>query len=138
MYLGDGKILAMARRDVPGTPYTLHHIQSSDYGQTWTLADSNVDDILSSTPSLLYNSTTQKVTVFYVKRGNYNNILKVREADLSVVWDNPTSWPASTDINTMETYDGGNVNAKAFNGYKFAVVYAGSQTEDGIYITMIQ
>jgi hypothetical protein len=138
VYLGDGKILAMARRDVPGSPYVLHHIQSSDYGQTWTLADSNVDDILSSTPSLLFDSTTQKVTVFYVKRGNYNNILKVREADLSVVWDNPTSWPASTDINTMETYDGGNVNAKAFNGYKFAVVYAGSQTEDGIYITMIQ
>lgn len=138
VYLGDGKILAMARRDIPGTPYTLHHIQSSDYGQTWTLADSNVDDILSSTPSLLYDSTTQKVTVFYVKRVNYNNILKVREADLSAVWDKPTNWPDSRDINTMQTYDGGQVNAEEFNGKKFAAVYAGSKTEDGIYITMVQ
>lgn len=138
VYLGDGKILAMARRDIPGTPYTLHHIQSSDYGKTWTLADSNVDDILSSTPSLLYNSTTQKVTVFYVKRVNYNNILKVREADLSAVWDKPTNWPDSRDINTMQTYDGGQVNAEEFNSKKFATVYAGSKTEDGIYITMVQ
>ena len=138
VYLGNGKILAMARRDIEGTPYTLHHIQSDDYGVTWTLSNSNVNQ-QSSTPSLLYNSNENKITVFYVLRNNYDNKLCILEnVSVNTIWGNPKAWPEKRVINVMKTYDGGQVNATEFNNKKFAAVYAGSKTEDGIYITMIQ
>jgi hypothetical protein len=143
VYLGDGKIIAIGRRESTyGGENVLHQLESNDYGKTWTRANTNIDDILSSTSTVMYDDVTRVISEFYVNRAT--NTLKLRECDIDDVWNNPKGWPDSTDIHTLkpfkgygDNHDGGQVNGVVFDGVRVVAEYAGVAGKTAIYVTMI-
>lgn len=135
-YVSDGKILAIGRKDASSGTHALFQIESSDYGSTWTKEYTNIDDIYSSTPSLIYDSTSQLLSLFYYQRGI--GALRMRRNMLSEVWNNPTGWNASNVIahGSTSLSDAGNVNAVMFKTYQIVSFYSGDSTNTGIYATI--
>jgi hypothetical protein len=135
-YVGNGKILALGRYDAYNTENpALWQIQSDDYGVTWTKVATNIEGI-ASTPSLLYDSVTEKVSLFYYKR--WTGELEYRNVLLSSIWNKSTSWPTATIIARGTVgQDAGNVNSVAFDGLQIAAYYSGNANDTGIYLVMV-
>lgn len=135
VYLSDGKILALGRKEITGGQYALVQLQSSDYGSTWTRATTNITDIMSSTSSLIYDSDKDLISEFYVDRTD--NTLRLRENAPSDIWNNPMNWSDSQNIHTLGFADGGNVNATEYNGMRVTSEYGGSDSGSSIYATLV-
>lgn len=138
VYVGDGKIFVIGRKEEPMEDWTypMFQIKSADYGQTWTKQYTNITDCLLSTPSVIFTEDSQKISLYYYHRGS--GIMRLREDELSKVWDNPTNWGSSrviasgsTDINNA-----GNVNACVFDENHIITFYSGNDTDTGIYVTI--
>jgi len=117
VYLGDGKILAMARSEQRGslsTERSQFQMVSSDYGATWTRAQTNIGDVFASTPSLIFDAETGLLSNYYYHRGR--GILRCRVVEADKVFDNPLRWSDSEVVatgNEISHGDAGNVNATA-------------------------
>lgn len=139
VYLGNGKILAIGRRDafLEEENNKLFQIQSNDYGNTWTILDTNILDSYFSTPSLVLKEEENKLYLYYFQR--VVGALRLRENLATDVWDNPTNWANSSIIayGTTDAENAGNVNAVAFNDIQVAAFYSGDEFNTGIYATII-
>ena len=134
VYLGDGKYLAMGRSEVNDPMY---QIQSEDNGITWSVAQTNISDVVLSTPSLVYNANTGNVDIYYYSRGNGQ--LKRRTATANTVFASPTSWPSAVGIAYGATGENaGNANATAFGDSQAVVYYSGDGSTTNIYDVMLE
>ncbi len=130
--LGDGRILAIARRDTKGPQWQL---TSTDGGKTWTRQETNIADTRISTPSLILDRSSGKVFNYYYERGR--KLLKRRVATLSEVWADARAWPAAEVLargNEERHYDAGNVNAVAAGGRHHLAYYSGSSTNTAVLV----
>lgn len=137
--LNDGKLIAIGRKEARSADGTLaqFQLQSTDNGITWTKKHTNITDIALSTPSIIYNDTTNEINNYYFHRGV--GALKVRKSKVSDVWDKPLNWSSAEEIayGTTNMQDTGNVNAVAYGENHITVYYSGDSTNTGIYATII-
>lgn len=132
VYLGDGKILAMGRKDDYTGTMAMFQMQSTDNGNTWSKVYTNITDINASSPSILLDGENNELSLYYYDRGTGN--CNLRRNAYTDVWDNPTNWNTPTLVSKGATgQDAGNVKAVEFNGNQICTYYSGNSTDCGIY-----
>jgi len=137
VYLGNGKILVLGRKDASEGTIAMFQIQSSDYGETWTKEYTNITDAVGSSPSMILDKESGEVTLYFFARSSGQFIR--REVNAAEVWDNPLNWSAS-EVLITEPYRGqdtGNVKAVVKDGLHFCTYYAGVSTATGVYCVVI-
>ena len=139
VYLGGGRILAVARTETGGTDSTRAQFQmvSTDSGATWTRKQTNIGDVLASTPSLILDADTGLLCNYYYHRGR--GILRRRVVDPDSVFGNPLAWPASeaVAVGSPVTFDAGNVNATAVRGAHCLAFYSGKAADTAVLVSVI-
>jgi len=132
VYLGKGKILAIARTETGPTQFQL---VSTDSGATWKRASTNISDIRASTPSLIFDTQTGLLSNYYYHRGR--GILRRRVVDPAIVLDNPRNWPASEAVATgsLTTFDAGNVNATVSGNIHYLSFYSGKAPDTAVLVS---
>ena len=138
VYLGDGTILLLGRKDANEGTVAMFQMQSTDYGKTWTREYTNITDALISSPSMILDSQSGDISLYYFAHTTGN--LKRREVNFKDVWNNPQNW---SDFEILESesargQDTGNVKTTSINGLHIATYYAGSSTNTGIYGVIIK
>ncbi|MBQ6619275.1 MAG: exo-alpha-sialidase [Thermoguttaceae bacterium] len=136
VYLGEGKILALARVEVGGNTTARAQLQltSTDFGVTWRRAQTNITDVLSSTPTVLYDPETDLVTCYYFHRGR--GILRCRRTKAGDIFDRPLTWPDSraAALGSESTWDTGNVNAVRVGGKDYLAFYSGKDPNTAVFV----
>ena len=139
VYLGDGRILAVARIEGGGVYTTRSQFQmvSTDYGATWTRSKTNIGDVSASTPSLILDAETGLLSNYYYQRGR--GVLWRRVVDPDSVFDNPLSWPLSEAVATGSRIgiDSGNVNATAIGDKHYLAFYSGKAPDTSILVSVL-
>ena len=139
VYLGDGRILVVARTEGGGVYTTRAQFQmvSTDYGATWTRSKTNIGDVLCSTPSLILDKETGLLSNYYYQRGR--GVLWRRAVDPNSVFDNPLSWPRSEAVaaGSRVTFDSGNVNATAIGDKHYLAFYSGKAPDTAILVSIL-
>ena len=136
VYIGDGRILAVARTERGGR--CQFQLTSTDYGKTWTRRNTNITDILESTPSLIFSPETGLVANYYYQRGARK--LKCRMAKADDVFLNPESWPQPEILSEGEEerdYDAGNVNATAVGNVHHLAFFTGSTSNTEVRVLSV-
>ncbi|MGN0834106.1 MAG: sialidase family protein [Kiritimatiellia bacterium] len=127
VYLGDGRILAIGRTQAAGNQFQL---VSSDFGKTWRKFRTNISDISSSTPSLVYDRASGIVRNYYYWRGHRQ--VRLRTADARMVFDHPCAWGDAVKVadgnETEVPWDAGNVNVATTAFGDFAAYYSGTNS----------
>jgi len=125
VYLGDGRILAVARTERGGR--CQFQLTSTDGGKTWSRRRTNIEDILESTPSLIFDPASRLVYNYYYQRGTRK--LKRRIAKVDGIFTDSETWPAPETLAEgaeERDYDAGNVNAVSVGGVHYLAFYTGS------------
>ena len=139
VYLGEGRILAIARTELGGTSSTRSQFQmvSTDYGATWTRKQTNIGDVAASTPSLALDAETGLLSNYYYQRGR--GILRRRVVDPDSVFGNPLNWPVSEAVATGSpiNIDAGNVNATTIRGTHYLAFYSGKAPDTAILVSVL-
>jgi hypothetical protein len=139
VYLGEGRILAVARTEQGGTSSTRAQFQmiSTDSGATWTRKQTNIGDVAASTPSLILDAETGLLSNYYYERGR--GILRRRVVDPDRVFGHPLNWPASeaVAIGSPISYDAGNVNATTIRGTHCLAFYSGQAPDTAIMVSTL-
>ena len=139
VYLGNGRILAIARTEVSASSSapTQFQIVSTDHGATWTRARTNIADIFASTPSLILDPETGLLSNYYYQRGK--GILRRRVAHPDIVFANPQSWPPSHPIATgsQREWDAGNANATSIGSTHHIAYYSGQSPDTAILVSTL-
>lgn len=135
VYLGKGKILVVARTEQGGG--SQFQMVSSDYGATWARAQTNIGDVLISTPSLILDAETGLLSNYYYQRGR--GILWHRVVDPDSVFGKPLNWPASEAVATGSqiTIDAGNANATAIRNTHYVAFYSGKAPDTAILVSVL-
>lgn len=135
VYLGQGKIFVVARTEQGGRPQ--FQMVSSDHGATWARAQTNIGDVLISTPSLILDAKTGLLSNYYYHRGR--GILRRRVVDPDRVFGNPLGWPDSEVIATgsQATIDAGNANAVAVKGTHYVAFYSGKAPDTAVLVSVL-
>ena len=134
VYLGDGKILAIARTETGPAQFQMI---STDNGATWTRTRTNISDVAASTPSLILDAKTGLLSNYYYERGR--GILRRRVVDPSRVFDHPLSWPGSEAVasGSKVTYDAGNANATVIGDTHLISFYSGKAPNTSVVVSEI-
>ena len=135
-YLGDGRILAVARTERGGR--SQFQLTSSDFGKTWQRRSTNIEDVLESTPSLIFDPATRIVHNYYYQRGARK--LKRRIARADAVFLRPESWPPPETLAEGEEardYDAGNVNATVAGAVHHLAFYTGSASNTEVRVMSV-
>lgn len=134
VYLGEGKILAIARTETGPSQF---QIVSTDYGATWKRAQTNIGDILASTPSLILDAKTGLLSNYYYHRGK--GMLRRRVVDPELIFSNPLRWPASEVVarGSAVTFDAGNVNATWIGDTHFLSFYSGKDPDTSVLVSAL-
>ncbi|HRR34164.1 MAG TPA: sialidase family protein [Kiritimatiellia bacterium] len=135
VYVGNGKILALARTEIHGSSGGVQfQLTSTDSGVTWKRERTNIGDILCSTPSLVYDEQTGLISNYYFERGK--GLVKRRVNALSDVWSNPTGWaePEVVGVGSERPWDTGNVNATVIGRTHFLAYYSGNAPDTAVYV----
>jgi hypothetical protein len=132
VYLGDGRILAIARSETGPAQF---QIVSTDSGKTWKREPTNIGDILGSTPSLVLDAKTGLVTNYHFHRGK--GFLRRRVVDAQKIFDHPRSWPASdvVAIGSTSTWDTGNANATVIGDTHYVTFYSGKAPDTSVLVS---
>lgn len=132
VYLGDGKILAIARTETGPAQF---QIVSTDYGATWKRAPTNIGDIKGSTASLVFDAKTGLVSNYYFHRGK--GFQRRRVVDARKIFDHPRSWPASevVAIGSTSTWDTGNSNATVIGDMHYVTFYSGKAPDTSVLMS---
>ncbi|MDO4571702.1 MAG: sialidase family protein [Planctomycetia bacterium] len=137
VYLGEGRILALARTEVGDATTTRSQFQmvSTDFGSTWKRSKTNIGDVLASTPSLIFDAKTGLVSNYYYHRGH--GILRRRVAKPDEVFDSPLNWSDSeaVAVGSAVTFDAGNVNATVVNGVHYLAFYSGKGSDTSVLVS---
>lgn len=140
VYLGGGKLLAVARTELGGSSTARAQFQlvSSDYGATWTRAQTNIGDVLASTPSLILDAATGWLSNYYYQRGP-GGVLRRRVVAPDRVFGHPLQWPASAAVATgsAATFDAGNVNATTIGATHYLSFYSGQAPDTAILVAVL-
>ena len=138
VYLGDGKILGIARVESGSRENAQFQLQSSDYGKTWTRLRTNITDVRSSTPTLIYDKKTDTLSNYYYQRGK--GVLKRRTAKAKDIWDNPQSWPEPENIAyaSAVSYHAGNSNATNIGDKHYVAYYSGDEKNTKVVVTAVK
>jgi hypothetical protein len=141
VYLGDGRILAIGRSETWGGLTTVRsqfQLTSTDYGATWKRAQTNIGEVVGSTPSLILDPKTGLVSNYYYQRGR-GGVLRRRVADPALVFDHPLDWPASAAVATGSELplDAGNVNATAICDTHFLAFYSGKAPDTAVLVSAV-
>ena len=134
VYLGNGRILAIARTEVNSPSARQFQLTSTDYGDTWNRKQTNIGDICYSTPSLVYTSDTDNVCNYYYERGK--GLIKRRVCTASSVFGSPNTWPEPQVVGHGGTIvpDAGNVNVTTIGNRRFIAYYSGKAPNTAIYL----
>jgi hypothetical protein len=134
VYLGDGRILAIGRTEVRGAQFQM---VSTDYGKTWTRAQTNIGDVAASTPSLILDAKTGLLSNYYYHRGA--GVLRRRVVDPERVFRHPLTWPVSEPVaeGSKITFDAGNANATAIGAIHYVSFYSGKAPDTGVLISVL-
>ena len=135
-YLGNGRILAVARTERGGR--CQFQLTSTDYGKTWTRRNTNITDVLESTPSLIFSPETGLVANYYYQRGARK--LKRRFVRADDVFPNPESWPPPEILAEgaeARDYDAGNVNATVAEAVHHLAFYTGSTSNTEVKVVSV-
>ena len=137
VYLGDGRILAIARIEGGGASTTQSQFQmvSTDYGAKWTRSRTNIGDVSASTPSLVLDAESGLLSNYYYQRGH--GVLWRRVVDPDSVFGNPLNWPLPEAVATGSRIgiDSGNVNATTINGTHYLAFYSGEAPDTAILVS---
>jgi len=119
VYLGNGRFFAVARSEGTKGQYQL---TSADGGKAWKKERTNIRDVSSSTPSLLYDAKTDTVWNYYYNRAD--GTLRRRIAKVADVFAHPDAWPEpeilfagggrGADAGNVNVHDGGDGHLAAF------------------------
>lgn len=141
VYLGDGKIFAIARMEMggPGTVRSQFQMVSSDYGKTWTRAQTNISDVAASTPSLIFDAKTGLLSLYYYQRGPAG-ILRRRVVEPARVLEHPLQWPVSEAVATGSqiAYDAGNVNTTVIGDTHYLSFYSGKAPDTAVLMSVLK
>lgn len=131
VHLGNGRILAIGRTEVGGTQFQL---TSTDYGKTWKREQTNIGDVMASTPSLILDAKTGLVTNYYYHRGK--GVLRRRVVNPEHVFSQPLSWPVSEPValGSKIPYDAGNANATVIGGTRYISYYSGKAPDTSVMV----
>jgi hypothetical protein len=140
VHLGEGRILAIARTEQNGgtTERSQFQMVSVDSGATWTRAQTNIGDVLISTPSLIFDAGTGLVSQYYHQRGR-GGVLRRRVVDPDLVLANSLRWPASEAVakGSQATIDAGNVNATVIGDRHYLSFYSGEAPDTSVYVSAL-
>lgn len=140
VHLGDGKILAIARTEQGNSTTERAQFQmlSTDSGATWKRTQTNITDVLISTPSLILDPKTGLLSNYYYQRGA-GGVLRRRVVDPSYILDHPREWPASEAVakGSAASIDAGNVNATVINGTHYLSFYSGKSPDTAVLVSEI-
>lgn len=133
VYLGDGRILAVARTETGPSQFQM---VSQDSGKTWTRSRTNISDIAASTPTLIHDTKTGLVSNYYYERGR--GLLRRRVVDPAFIFDNPKSWPHSeaVAIGSQVKFDSGNANATVIGDTHYVAYYSGKAPNTSILVSV--
>ncbi len=136
VYLGNGRIIAIARVEkVSGAmKQSQFQLESCDYGVTWQKMQTNIGDVLESTPSLIWDAESGLLSNYYYQRSK--GWLKCRVAALDTVWGNPLQWPLPEIVaaGSRNDYHAGNVNATALGEKHFCTFYSGNEKQTDVLL----
>lgn len=141
VYLGDGKILGIGRCEAWGggtTARAQHQLTSTDSGATWKRAQTNIGEVMGSTPSLVLDAKTGLVSNYYYQRGK-GGILRRRVADAAAIFDRPLEWPASEAIavGSEDPLEAGNINATVIQDRHYLAFYSGHAPNTSVFVTEV-
>jgi hypothetical protein len=136
VYLGDGRIFAIARTEM-GQGHAQFQLVSTDYGTTWTRSQTNISDVLASTPSLIFDAETGLMSNYYYHRGR--GVLRRRVVTPDEVFEHPLRWPVSEAValGSAETFDAGNVNATRIAGTHYLTFYSGKAPNTAVLVSEV-
>ena len=138
VYLGDGKILAVARSELGENTTARSQFQmiSTDGGTTWRRSRTNIGDVLASTPSLIYDAETGLVSNYYYHRGR--GVLRRRVVRPETVFESPLAWPDSEAVAlaSPSTFDAGNVNATVLGNTHALAFYSGKGADTSVLVSI--
>lgn len=134
VYLGDGKILAIARTETGPTQWQL---VSTDSGATWKRAPTNIGDVAASTPSLIPDAKTGMLSNYHYYRGK--GFLRRRVVDPQSIFDKPGLWPASETvaIGSTSAWDSGNANATVIGDTHYVSFYSGEAPDTAVLVSAL-
>ncbi|MES2738880.1 MAG: sialidase family protein [Verrucomicrobiota bacterium] len=131
VYLGEGRILVIARTETGPAQF---QIISTDYGKTWARSQTNIGDVVGSTPSLILDAKTGLLSNYYYHRGK--GVLRRRVVDPNQVFSNPLQWPVSEVVGTGSKvmWDAGNANATTIGGTHYVSFYSGKAPDTAVLV----
>lgn len=134
IYLGDGKIFAIARTE---TGLSQFQIVSTDYGKTWTRAQTNIVDVAGCTSSLVLDAKTGLLSNYYYHRGK--GFLRRRVVDPEHVFSHPQRWPAAEPLamGSKVMWDAGNANATVIGDTHYVSFYSGKAPNTGVFVSVL-
>jgi hypothetical protein len=136
VHLGGGRILCIARSE-GGAKYQFQ-LTSLDGGKTWKKEKTNISDVLESTPSLIFDRKSGKLTNYYYQRGARK--LKRRIVDAEWIFDRPFEWPEPETLAVGEeprAYDAGNVSATVIGKTHYPAFYTGSASDTSVFVVPV-
>ncbi|WP_395752242.1 sialidase family protein [Prosthecobacter sp.] len=141
VYLGDGKIFAIGRTEAGDSTTARAQFQmlSTDHGKTWTRAQTNITDVLISTPSLILDAKTGLLSNYHFQRGRAG-ILWRRVVDPKSVIANPLKWPVgeAVAVGSGSTIDAGNVNATVIGATHYLSFYSGKKPDTAVLVSVLE
>ena len=134
VYLGNGKILAVARTEVADASARQFQLTSTDFGETWKRERTNIGDVHYSTPSLVYDAGRDVVCNYYYERGK--GLIKRRVCTAADIFDHPLAWPEPQVLGRGGEIpaDAGNANVTAIGARHFIAYYSGKAPDTAIYL----
>lgn len=141
VYLGEGKIFAIGRTEAGDSTTARSQFQmlSTDHGKTWTRAQTNITDVLISTPSLILDAKTGLLSNYHFQRGRAG-ILWRRVVDPKSVIANPLRWPMgeAVAVGSGSTIDAGNVNATVIGDTHYLSFYSGKKPDTAVLVSELK
>ncbi|MDO4582525.1 MAG: sialidase family protein [Planctomycetia bacterium] len=138
VYLGNGRILAVARSEMGGNTTVRSQFQmtSLDGGKTWKRSRTNIGDVLASTPSLIFDPDSGLLSNYYYHRGR--GVLRRSVVSPDSIFDQPLHWPASEAValGSAVTFDAGNVNATFIQKTHFLAYYSGQGSDTSVVVAV--
>ena len=139
VHLGEGKILAIGRCEVWGggtTARAQHQLTSTDYGVTWKRSQTNIGEVMGSTPTLVLDAKTGLVSNYYYQRGK-GGVLRRRVVDPHFIFDRPLAWPVSEAIavGSEDPTEAGNINATFIGDTHYLALYSGHGKNTSVLVT---
>lgn len=139
VYLGDGRIFGIARTEMggPGTVRSQFQMISTDSGKTWTRKQTNITDVMASTPSLILDAKSGLLSLYYYQRGK--GVLRRRVVDPQQVMEHPLLWPVSEAVTTgsQSTFDAGNVNTTVIGDTHYLSFYSGKAPQTAVLVSAV-